>query len=261
MKNTLLLSFLLMGAMSLSGQQTAMDWTRTECGTTNEHHLFAELDSGYVIIVDFVMMNCPSCVNATIGIKNILAEYEISHPGKVRFYSVGFNNSTTCAQLIEWKANHNFRYPVFEQGAEETAYYGGMGMPTIVVLGGGLEHNVYYNDFGYAPSHDPAIKAAVDQAISESGVTAVTDIFTSKLDLSVNPNPFTESLSIKLPVLEVTHLVLTDLMGREIFRQYLESSAFNADVVIQTGKLQPGIWIISLYNGLDRLGIEKVIKK
>lgn len=261
MKKLLLLSLTLMSWLALKAQDTAMDWTRTECGSTDQHHLFAELDSGYVIIIDFVMMACAPCVTASTALETIVGEYELSNPGIVRFYSVGFNNSTTCPQMIAWRTANGFKHQIFEKGAAETTYYGGMGMPTIVILGGGTEHKVYYNNFGYSPSDDPAIEAAIDEAISESSVSGTKDIKEGDVLLALSPNPFTESLTINLPDQPVTHVVLTDLSGREYNKQKIEGSGADNQFVIQTSELAPGIWFVTLYNGDVRMGVAKVIRK
>jgi len=261
MKKSLLLYLILLGSLSLTAQDTAMDWTRTECGTTYEHNLFAELDSGYVIIIDFVMMGCPSCIPASNALKDILEEYNQAHPGKVRFYSVGFSNSTTCPQLLEWKKTNGYKHPMFEKGATETNYYGGMGMPTIVVLGGLSEHKVYYNDFGYSPSENPAIHAAIDLALIESTVSATPDL-TADVHLNVFPNPFTEVLTVYLSGEQhASHLTITDITGREFLRQNIEAVGFESGLTIPTLALPTGIWFVGVYNGEKRLAVEKVVKK
>ncbi len=260
MKQLLVLFLVLTGVMRVAGQETAMDWTRTECGSGNEHHLFAELDSGFVIIIDFVMMGCPSCITASDALSDILSEYNLSHPGKVRFYSVGFSNSTNCSVLLNWKTANGYKHPAFEKGGAETAYYGGMGMPTIVVLGGDIEHKVYYNNFGYSPSDDPAIIAAIDQAIAESNVTSSSDL-SPAMQINAFPNPFTEMLSIVLTGRKASHLELADPSGRVYYRQNLDTNAFESRASIPTAELTAGVWFVVLYDGDDRLAIEKVIKE
>ena len=259
MKKLLLLSFAFLGSISVFGQDIAMDWTRTACGTTNEHHLFAELDSGHVIIIDLVMMGCASCIEASDALSIIYDEYKQSHPDRVRFYSVGFNNSTTCPLLLNWKTANGYKHPVFEKGSAETSYYGGMGMPTVVILGGGMAHKVYYNNLGYAPSEDPAIKAAIDLALTESTVTAVEDLAATNL-LPVFPNPFGDVLTVSLANIRASLLTLTDPSGRVFLRQELGGSGNSGPIEISTKALPAGVWFLGLYDGEQRIALQKVVK-
>ncbi|MEO7905569.1 MAG: T9SS type A sorting domain-containing protein [Saprospiraceae bacterium] len=260
MKSFVLLIISLIGFFTLTAQDTAMDWTRTACGTTEEHHLFSELDSGYVIIIEFVMMNCGSCVNATNGLKNILADYNQSHPDKVRMYSVGFNNTTLCPQLVDWMNSHGYKHNIFEKGAAETSYYGGMGMPTIVILGGGLMHKVYHNNFGYAPSDDPVIEAAIDLAISESTISSSENI-TDGISLKVFPNPFSDELTLDLSGLHATHLAFMDLTGKLVSHHPLAYPGNEGLVTISTKSLHAGVWVLSIYDGERQIAKQKVFKK
>ena len=261
MKNILLLVFLFSVATVLSAQETAFDWTRTECGSSQEHHLFAELDSGYVVIIDMVMMSCAPCVTASHSLNTIAATFNESIPGKVRFYSVGFNNYTVCPQMLDWKQAGQFRHPVFEKGAEETAYYGGIGMPTIVILGGATAHKVYYNNFGYAPSDDPQIIAAIEAAIAESQVSASSDLAKETM-IHVYPNPFTSEIKVTFSeTTQASHLVITDISGREFLKQNIERTGIESGITLSTIGLPAGIWFVSLYDGERLSAVEKMVKE
>lgn len=259
MKKVLFAALAFCGISALSAQTTAMDWTRTECGSSTQHHLFAELDSGYVIVIDFVMMNCPSCVTATNSLTTIIAPYKESHPGKLKFYSVGFNNFTTCDQMRPWMIGNRFTHQAFEKGADETSYYGGIGMPTIVVLGGVTAHKVYYNNFGYSSSEDPNIKAALDIALAESIVSAIPDHSVSVGPLSVFPNPSSGEINVNLSGYKLTHLIIRDLSGQVIYRKDLISVDHETLINIPSGALPPGIFFLAAYDGIRLVAINKVV--
>jgi hypothetical protein len=260
MKKSLLLSCSLSLALSLPAQTTAMDWTRTECVTGQSHHLFSELDSGYVVILEFVMMSCAPCIGASHGIDNIRAPFEQSHPGKVRAYAVGFTNSTTCAQMINWKTVNNITHKIFEKGAAEVTYYGGMGMPTIVVLGGGTQHKVYYSNQGFTPTEIPLIGAAIELAIAESSSSGASNLL-DKTQFQTFPNPFENAITVEIRDVEATHLTLTDLTGKEILRQDIDASSGSATVLVPTEEVRPGLYLVALYRGQQQLGLQKLVKE
>ncbi|MBK9106430.1 MAG: hypothetical protein IPL92_18180 [Saprospiraceae bacterium] len=261
MKKLLFVFLALSGFNSLSAQTTAMDWTRIECSTSNQHHLFAELDSGYVIMIDYVMMNCAPCITATNSLRGIYNSYAASHPGKVKLYSVGFNDFTTCEQMVAWRLGFHFTHPVFEKGGDETIYYGGIGMPTIVVLGGGQDHKVYYNHFGYDSSEDPLISEAIDEALAESTLSAIPEPASEMTQLSVFPNPFDLGFTVNVSGHKYTHLVITDLSGRELYRLELASYSQTGSVPISAADLPSGFLLVAGYDGKRLVAISKVVKE
>jgi thiol-disulfide isomerase/thioredoxin len=208
--------FLIMTGLLISfpgkSQETAMDFTQAEC-SGNSHHLFSELDAGKVVILDFVMLNCAPCIVGTNALEEIAADYESSHPGRVHVYSFGFLNSYTCEQLTAWKESNGFTHPVFNNGEEQVDYYGGMGMPTIVVLGTN-EHKVFYKSIGYLPSMDKDIKAAIDSALLYNP-TGTKEIEASRY--KVYPTAFSNAIMVEAdPRLAGSTLSLCDPFGREL---------------------------------------------
>ncbi|MNS53722.1 hypothetical protein D3C72_864840 [compost metagenome] len=57
---------------------------------------------------------------------------------------------------------------LFINGADEVAFYGGMGMPTIVVVGDGRRHKGFYKKQGYTPLENGKIIKAVRHAVEVS---------------------------------------------------------------------------------------------
>jgi thiol-disulfide isomerase/thioredoxin len=157
------LPLLIILAFQAAGQSTAMDFTQDEC-EGNPHHLYSELDAGNVVIMEFVMLNCAPCISGTKALENITAPYAVSHPGRVHIYSYGFLNSYNCEQMTAWKIDNEFSHPVFSEGEDQVAYYGGMGMPTIVVTGTNM-HKVFFKSIGYTAELDEFIKQAIDSAL------------------------------------------------------------------------------------------------
>lgn len=245
-------------ALAAGAQTTAADFQKNDCDGAN-HHLYAELDSGYVVLLDFVMFNCPPCITAGNALKTIHAQFEASHPGKVRFYSMGFMNNMSCPQMNNWKTEFGYTHTVFSGESSQVEYYGGMGMPTIVVLGGLQAHKVYYNHQGYTSAENTPIIDAINLAISESTTTGTNQPLGNSL-FQVYPNPFSDALVIQMNQTHATHVVLADLGGREILRQAVSQEAGNIALTLPAGHLESGLYFISLFDGSRQTGIRKVVK-
>src|SRR5882724_13557565 len=135
---------------SVKAQTTAADWTKSDCAGTS-HHLYSELDSGNVVIMDFAMTNCIPCATATAALAELDKKFAVSNPGKLRHYGMGYLNAYTCRDMLSWKTQNNFTLPVITGCAADVKFYGGMGMPTIVIVGG-ADHRVLYNKQGFVAS-------------------------------------------------------------------------------------------------------------
>lgn len=208
MKKTLTLAAVLALAGSLSAQTTALDFTANDCDGVN-HNLFAELEAGNTIILELVMMGCQPCVTAAESLyDNVLPN--VSDPTRVKMYSIGFSNSVTCAQMNNWKSTNGFTHTVFAGMSAQTTHYGGMGMPTIAVIGGGSTHAVYYSEQGHSDSDNPAILAAIEASLADA--VGVNEANTEQV--GVSPNPATDVLNIAGA--KWTKATILDLQGREV---------------------------------------------
>jgi hypothetical protein len=235
-----ILSCVLLASLSLQAQTTAQDWTKNDCDG-NPHHLFAELNAGQVIIVEYVMLDCAPCVTAANGLKAVYNNFNTSHPGKVKSYSIGFIDSYTCADLQSWKTTNNLSHTtMFPNGASDVAYYGGMGMPTIVVLGGPY-HKVFYKKLGYAPSDNNTITAAINSALVATGI----DQTLKQVITSVYPNPGNGKITFELK--ENAEVTIVDLSGKTI----AEFGTLTAGIQHIDLKLTAGLYLLQVnaHNG------------
>ncbi len=145
------------------------NWQKQDCLSGADINLYNILDSGYVIIHEYVMVNCRPCITAGKGLANIANSMKKMYPGRVKFYQTVYEDETGCDTLHSWMQTHNFSPDaLFIRGADEVAFYGGMGMPTIVVLGGGTRHKGYYKKQGFAPRDNGYIIKAVNRAVKLS---------------------------------------------------------------------------------------------
>ena len=143
----------------IAAQTTAMDFNRMDCNG-NHHHLFAELDSNHVAILEFFMNNCNSCIVAGNKIKNMKTPLDAEFPNQIHSYSFAYTNSYSCATVADWVSNNGFATVPMDSGATQVAYYGGFGMPTVVVVGG-TNDDVLFSTVGLSTSDTTAMASAI----------------------------------------------------------------------------------------------------
>jgi len=146
-----------------------LNWTKKDVLSGREYELYKLLDSGLVIIHEYVMMDCRPCITAGKGLEQIVNSLRRLHPGRIRYFQTVYEDETTAATLKKWVRENKFTPDaVFTKGAAEVKFYGGMGMPTILVLGGGSRHKGYYKRLGYSPRENGVIIKAARRALSLS---------------------------------------------------------------------------------------------
>ena len=240
MKHLLLTSTMLL-ATGLSAQTTALDFTANDCDGM-AHTLFSELDAGNAVILEFVMMGCQPCVTAGNSIKaNVLPN--TSDASRVKFYSIGFTNSITCTQMNAWKTANNFTHTVFAGMSAQTTHYGGMGMPTVAVVGGN-DHSVFYGEVGHSASDNPTILAAIEAALAAGvGVAEVA----SANELVVYPNPVESAIQLSGAY---TSAQVLDAQGRVVLER-----AVSGNKTFDASTLPAGAYTLRL------IGTDKAISQ
>ena len=233
-------------AASLNAQTTGLDFTADDCDGLG-HTLFTELEAGNAVILEFVMMGCLPCVTASNSITtNVLPN--TSDPSRVKFYSIGFTNSITCAQMNNWKTTNGLTHTVFAGMSAQTTHYGGMGMPTIAVLGG-ADHEVFYSEQGHSNGENPAIIAAIEEALSATvGLSEVNGV-----DVGVSPNPATDVITVSSGTW--ISAIVVDMQGRQVH------SAPLAGGKLDIAALDPGAYVLDLLGADGTRGIARFEKQ
>jgi hypothetical protein len=146
-----------------------LPWQKTDLYTNKSVNLYEKLDSGYVIVHEYVMMSCRPCITAGKGLEKIVNSLRSLYPGRILYFQTVYEDTTDAATLKAWVKDNKFTPDaIFLKGAQEVAFYGGMGMPTILVLGGGQRHKGYYKRLGYSPRENGVIIKAIRRALSLS---------------------------------------------------------------------------------------------
>lgn len=228
----------------LSAQKIANDFIKNDCDA-NSFHLYEEHNKGNVVIHEYVMMDCAPCVTAAKGLKSLLADLEKSYPNRVKMFSIGYDDSYTCQQMQTWKSDNSFNHQVFTQGASDLAYYGIMGMPTIVISAG-KDHKVIYFREGYSPSQNTIIKSAITDALNSSDIE-----LENKIEFSISPNPSSETISIKSSD-NYKNFQIINLLGQVLIEDNFTHS-------IDISNLNSGNYLLKLVSKDNSIQIQKFI--
>jgi len=204
-------SFAMLAFLGFS-QTTAMDFSGQDCNGNNVN-LFADLDAGKAVMLIFYMPNCGTCPPAASQMQAMANNINATHPGLVKAYSFPYQNSTTCTYSSGWVVNNNL--PLFapmDSGAVQVAYYGGFGMPTVVLLGGD-NHDVLFVTQDYNTSDTTTMRDLI-----LTNVTAGLDKQTAITNLSVYPNPTTDFINVSFHSNSGSegYIELTDLNGKRV---------------------------------------------
>ncbi len=205
-------------------QTTAMDFDILDCAASSPHHLFEDLDAGKAVIVEFFMNACTPCVTAGGVLEEMKTTLESEFPGMIKSYAFAFNNTTPCSVVNTWISTNSFTSIPSDSGATQVAYYGGMGMPTIVILGGGTEHLVLGAAYtGFSTSDTTIMADDIRNHFTELGFEEEFNVS----EFTVFPNPAkgnAANISFTLSESSDVLLELFDLTGRRVSVVFNEKS-------------------------------------
>ena len=240
MQRSLLTFALLASTSGLLAQTTAMDWTKTDCDAGITHSIFSELNEGKVIVQEYAMPpSCGGCWQAAQAIAPVIDAFELSDPGRVKFYATGYNNAYTCAQMNSWKAAYSLTPSVFINGASEVSYYGGMGMPTVVVLGGGYGHGVYGKWIGFGAWLIEDLTDSIQLALDAANAIAEQEQSTGMV---LYPSPAGEQVNIEVDATDrITAIDFIDLTGHMVSQH----AALDGSIArIDLGTIPTGSYVV-----------------
>jgi hypothetical protein len=244
----------LFSTFTAKAQTTAMDFTRDDC-FGGHHNLFSELDSGKVIVLDFIMLGCTSCLVASDAVSNLIEPLEISNPGRVKLYAFGYIKNYNCEQLLSWNSSNNIGATMFNDGSEQIGYYGGMGMPTLVVCATN-NHTVLYKKLGYTPSDDEVIMAAIQQGLAYNP-QGVAENLTAN-GFKVYPTFFKGEVNVKSTKPYNGTFVIYDVTGKEVIREEIRGTG---EVTVNTQSLPKGLYFATIMDQSGMMGSVKLIKQ
>lgn len=236
----------LISTSDVQAQTKGQDWTKNDCNG-NPHNLFAEIDAGYVIVLEYVMIpSCQPCIIASHAMEPMISRLKAAKNNMVSYYAIGYTNSYSCAQMTSWAVNQNIlATALFDQGSSDVSYYGGMGMPTIVVLGKG--HRITYLKQGFTSSDTTLIREAINDGFNWGA--GINNMEAHKSLVSVSPNPVLSDIHLTIDLLSGQDLTVSiyDVLGKEVMNVHLgilESGLHSLRIPIDKVKMENGVYFI-----------------
>jgi len=241
-------------------QNTATDFTTDDCNGIS-HNLFDSLNAGNVIVIAWVMP-CGPCATYASPAYSAVQSFASSHPGKVDFYLVDDFANTACPTLVNWGITNNMPLnTTFSSSDISMSDYGTNGMPKVVVLGG-ANHAIYYNDN--------------DDKITFIGVqTAINDALSSPLNiheqennifqLSCFPNPANDFLRINYKINKIDNIKfqIVNVVGETVLQvdenKYLFTET--GQQYININNLKDGVYFLNAYSKFDKETIRFIIDR
>ena len=232
MKKTLMIILAILTTLGFAyAQTTATNFTANDCNGTS-HNLFDELDNGDVIVIAWVMP-CLSCATYGLPAYSAVQTFATSHPGRVHFYMADDNGTTACATINNWAISENMPLSTtFSSSDIKMNDYGTYGMPKVVVLGGS-DHHIYYNNNDNKITF-PGVQTAINDALlAPLGIEQMGE---NNFQLSSYPNPVNNILNVSYTKdqSETITFSIIDVLGK---------------IVIKEKELTTSIDVSSLNNG------------
>jgi hypothetical protein len=216
LKNVMFGIFVFIASISISfGQTNATDFDATDCDG-NAHNLFSELDSGKIIVIAWVMP-CGPCGTFSLPAYASVLSYSVNHPGKVLFYMADDYGNSSCQDLNAFATTYQMtESTIFIDPVIKMTDYGSNGMPKVVVLGGS-EHKVYYNE-KEGDITTQGVDAAIDEALGLSN--RISENSNIQFQLNAFPNPANNLLNVSYELGQASELIfeVLNISGSNVMR-------------------------------------------
>lgn len=243
MKKSILLSIALLFVVTISKAQTAMQFHTLDCNG-NMHDLFADLDAGKAVLLHFYMPSCGSCPPPAQKIQQMANHINAAHPGSVIGYSFPYVNTSPCSYSTTWVTNNGLGnlYTPMDSGATQVAYYGGMGMPTVVLLGGGTNHRIMFSTLSFSTGDTLLMRDSILNMIFAATGIKPSDNKISGINLF--PNPAANVVTVELNVVQKANVKIevVNLLGEVVTNVYENANA--------VGELKKEVNTSSFTNGI-----------
>lgn len=207
--------FSLLFTSAISNAQVPLQISGNDCNG-NAHDLFAELDAGKASVIFFFMDNCGACPPPANAVQAMMNHVTDVYPGMVTGYAMPFNDTTSCATTSAWTGNYGHLFAPYDSGGYPVAYYGGFGMPTVVLVGGsGTNKRVMFSTLSFAYSDTTIMRDSILALFNSTGITYLPPALSS---FDVYPNPANENITIDLNLREHSRLFIdvADLSGKQL---------------------------------------------
>jgi hypothetical protein len=206
--------------------------------------------------MEFAMLpTCQPCIDAGKKIEIMKQSVGSAHPGKVEYFVFDFSGGHDCSVMYDWENSNGMHSTLIQHGETEVDYYGGMGMPTFVLVAG-AEHTILWLNIGFTPSDTTVIKDKINAFYAATGTNSALN----SVNLSFSPNPVQTNLNITAndQGADIQQVHVFDLLGNEVLSQKWMNGAVNK---LEVKNLVKGSYYLQLLNGENKLiGAKRFIK-
>jgi hypothetical protein len=247
-------------SISSFGQSTATNFTQNDCNG-NPQDLFADLDAGHAVVLYYYMPNCATCPPPAEAIQDMANNINAVCPDLVKGYAFSYLNNTPCSYTASWVSGNGLPlYAPMDNGAYQVAYYGGFGMPTVVLVGGGASHDVLFVTQNWLDSDTTTMR---DLILNMSCVAGTEELLNVNSTLQIFPNPAVNEVNITFNISndENVFFELQDITGRTIIEKYeVENNNGQIQHSMNLAGIPDGNYFIKAINN-EKIMTEKVLIK
>lgn len=235
-------------AFAMANAQKAVNFTSNDCNGKT-HDLFKNLDSGKVVVIDWVMP-CSSCIGPSKTTYNVVKSYDTLYPGKIMMFVADDYANTTCPSVVSWTDNNGMPNTIkFSDSKIKMSDYGSSGMPKVVIVAG-KGHDVFFNENNTNVSNITKLQNALNAAIVATLSVKETDLFFNKVEVSPNPANDKIIVNFNLKNPENLNMSIVNITGTSICNITSETS-FNSgenSYEISTKDLCSGVYFLKIFN-------------
>ncbi|NUM31563.1 MAG: T9SS type A sorting domain-containing protein [Bacteroidetes bacterium] len=244
MRKYILFAFVFMCNFSFS--QFATNFVCNDCDG-NKHNLFNELDSGYIIVLDWVMP-CGSCIDPSKTVYNIIQSYSDSFPDKIRMYVCDDRADTDCQSIVSWTNNYGMiKTKKFSDTSIIMEDYGLPGMPKVVIIGN-KSHYVYFNEVDFEAGNIQKLKNAFNDALSGKASIKRFEKQNKQIFLTENFVEKKHYLNFNILKPETFIIKITDISGKNIAEKTLKIHENKSKIDLNTDEFNNGIYFLNIFN-------------
>ncbi len=238
-------------------QSTAMQFSGLDCNG-NTVDLFSDLDSGKAVALIYYMPSCGTCPPVATKIQAMADNINATFPGKVKGYAYPYQNSTTCSYSSTWVSSNSLSsiFAPMDSGTAQVAYYGGFGMPTVVLLGG-TGHRVMFVTQSFTTGDTTIMHDSIINMLNAQ--TGIGPDLNQHQDFQLYPNPASDEVAVQIQLNQKTdvQIEILDLSGKTVMATAddMQSGLFSRK--IRTDRLQSGIYYVKLGSN-ERTAVRKL---
>jgi thiol-disulfide isomerase/thioredoxin len=204
-------------------------------------------DSGNIVILEFFMDSCTFCVDAAHALEAMMHTLKATYHINVVYYAIGYNNLYPKPQVANWVGVNHLRAIPMDSGKAMVNYYGGFGMPTVVILGGS-SHSVISSAAGLPAQRYRHCYRSGDVLCEWYHWHRPCHSYPI-VESSIYPNPVSEKATIKMDIPAPTflHIAIADMGGQAIMTTSEQPTAAGPYMTtLDVSTLPRGIYLVTI---------------